>query len=122
MFLTEDDRDLLKPLEDEEWYKDQKKNKKLRKPLISACAHYLVEVKKNKKPVNSVARFHFGNGAQLYRINWMGNTSEYGIAKSFGLMVNYLYDLKQIEANHEAYVQSGELAVSKSVRSVLAAH
>ncbi len=121
MFLTEDDRDLLKPLENKEWYKDLKKSKKLKKPLINACANYLVVAKIYEKPVNSVARFHFGNGAQLYRINWLGNTSEYGIAKSFGLMVNYLYDLKQIEANHEAYVQSGELAVSKSVRSILAA-
>jgi len=66
--------------------------------------------------VNPVAKFHFGNGAKLYRINWMGNTSEHGIAESFGLMVNYLYDLKNIESNHEAYVQRGELAISKSIR------
>jgi len=87
--------------------------------LIKACANYLVLSKKNGNPINSVARFHFGNGAQLYRINWMGNTSEYGITKSFGLMVNYLYDPKQIEANHEAYLQKGELALSKSIYSIL---
>ncbi|NQU35850.1 MAG: malonyl-CoA decarboxylase [Bacteroidetes bacterium] len=119
-FIAEEGRQLLKSLEDEAWYKDPKKSEILKKPLVNACAIYLIRVKKYNKPVNSVARFHFGNGAKLYRINWMGNTSEYGIAKSFGLMVNYLYDLKKIEANHEAYVQNGELAISKTVKSILA--
>ena len=70
--------------------------------------------------MNPVARFHFGNGAQLYQINWMGNNSEHGMEESYGLMVNYLYDLKQIEPNHEAYAERGILATSKSVRTVLA--
>ncbi len=91
----------------------------LRKPLIKACANYLVSVKRKVKPLNAAARFHFGNGARLYRINRMGNTSAYGIEESLGLMVNYLYDLKQIESNHEAYVQRGKLAISKSVRSLI---
>ena len=93
--------------------------KELKKPLKKACATYLLIVKRYEKPINAVARFHFGNGAILHQINWMGNTSEYGITKSFGLMVNYLYEPKSIEANHEAYVQKGELAVSKSVKKLL---
>lgn len=117
--LPEKDRLLLQMLEDTDWHNDTKKRHELKKPLIRACVNYLVVAKKYGKPINSVAKFHFGNGAQLYRVNWMGNTSEYGIAKSFGIMVNYLYDLKQIEANHEAYVQKGELAVSKSIRSIM---
>jgi len=32
------------------------------------------------------------------------------------LMVNYLYDLDHIEANHEAYANRGEIAVSPAVR------
>ena len=118
-FLTKDDRKTFNLLEDDLWYMDPTKSKKLKKPLIKACAYYLLIEKKYGKPINAVARFHFGNGAKLYRINWMGNTSEYGINKSFGLMVNYLYNLKKIEANHEAYVQNGELAISKSVKSIL---
>jgi malonyl-CoA decarboxylase len=31
----------------------------------------------------------------------------------------YHYDLKHIYSNHEAYVQRGELAVSKSIRTIL---
>jgi len=101
------------------WYDDEEKKRKLEKPLMRACANYLVRVKRKDKPLNPVARFHFGNGAKLYRINWMGNNSVHGIEDSLGMMVNYLYDLKNIELNHEAYVTNGELSVSKSIRNLL---
>jgi len=109
----------LKLLKNKDWYNDQKISEKLKNPLRKACAHYLVNVKENQKPVNSVARFHFGNGAELYRINWMGNTSVHGLTDSFGLMVNYRYDLKNIESNHENYIRKGELAVSNQVKKLL---
>lgn len=118
-FIPAKEFEILKLLEDEQWYRNKEKSDQLEKPLLMACATYLVKVKKGNKPLNPVARFHFGNGAQLYRINWMGNRSEHGISESFGIMVNYLYDLRQIESNHEAYVQHGELAVSKYVRSLV---
>lgn len=118
-FLSKSDIELLSPLKDNSWHKNPDEIKKLKKPLKKACATYLLIVKRYEKPINAVARFHFGNGAILHQINWMGNTSEYGITKSFGLMVNYLYEPKSIEANHEAYVQKGELAISKSVKKIL---
>ncbi len=118
-FITENDSEVYKLLEDDNWHKNSALRKKLKKPLIKACAHYLLIEKKYGKPINAVARFHFGNGAKLFRINWMGNTSEYGINKSFGLMVNYVYNLKKIEANHESYLKNGELAISKSVKTIL---
>ena len=117
--IPQKDLEALKLLQDENWYRDEAKNEALKKPLLRACANYLVLAKRGDKPLNSVARFHFGNGAQLYRINWMGNNSPHGLSESYGLMVNYLYDLKQIERNHEQYVQRGELALSKSVRSLV---
>ena len=36
-------------------------------------------------------------------------------------MVNYLYDLKHIEKNHEAYVNENTVIASKSVRALLKA-
>ena len=54
-------------------------------------------------PVDSVARFHLGNGARLERLNFLGDANENGIKQSYGLMVNYLYDLDHIEENHEAF-------------------
>lgn len=116
-FFAENETEALKILEeDSDWHKNKTNCKLLKKHLIRACAIYLVKVKKDGYPVNPVAKFHFGNGAELYRINWMGNTSHHGLNDSFGLMVNYLYNLKHIEANHEAYTIEGKLAVSKSIR------
>jgi malonyl-CoA decarboxylase len=60
-----------------------------------------------------VARFHLGNGARLERVNWLGNVAARGINESYGIMVNYLYDPEQIEANHEAFVRG---AIVRSAR------
>ena len=117
--LSQKEKEILSIVEHSNWHQDNHKRDKLHKPLIKACANYLVNVKKHGKPINAVARFHFGNGASLYRINWLGDTSNNGIAEYFGLLVNYLYDPKSIESNHEAYVQEGKLAVSKSIRTAL---
>jgi malonyl-CoA decarboxylase len=117
--LPEIDKRMLMLLNKENWHEDERALKELKKPLIKACAHYLVHEKSRNRPANSVARFHFGNGADLFRINWMGNTSKNGLNESFGIMVNYRYDLKDIESNHEHYMREGKLALSKSVRNLL---
>ncbi|PZP53944.1 MAG: hypothetical protein DI596_13075, partial [Azospira oryzae] len=91
----------------------------LRVPLIRLCARYLVEAKEGGRPLDPVARFHLGNGARLERINWLADTSPKGMRQSLGLMVNYLYDLKDIEDNHERYARSGEVVVSGAVKSLL---
>ena len=63
-----------------------------------------------------MARFHLGNGARLERLNWLGDITEKGLAQSYGLMVNYLYDLEDIEKNHEAYAEGRRVAASSAVR------
>ena len=65
-----------------------------------------------------VARFHLDNGARLERLNALGDLSVKGAKQSFGLMVNYLYDLQKIEAHHEKFVQ-GEVAHSRAVSALL---
>ena len=72
-------------------------------------------------PIDPVARFHLGNGARLERINWMADISPKGLREAYGLMVNYRYDLKEIERNHEAYVNEGTVAASRGVRGLLKA-
>jgi malonyl-CoA decarboxylase len=66
-----------------------------------------------------VARFHLGNGARLERIDWLGDLSPKGLRESAGIMVNYLYRLEDIEKNHEAYVNHGEIAASSAVKKLL---
>ena len=63
-----------------------------------------------------MARFHLGNGARLERLNWLGDTSAKGLREAHGLMVNYLYDLRFIEANHEAFANEGTVVASDAVR------
>ncbi|MET0431097.1 MAG: malonyl-CoA decarboxylase family protein, partial [Hyphomicrobium sp.] len=67
------------------------------------------------------ARFHLGNGARLERLNWLADTSEKGLREAHGLMVNYRYDLGDIERNHEAYADEGTVAASRAVRSLFKA-
>ena len=45
--------------------------------------------------------------------------SEKGIAQSYGLMVNYLYDLDDIEKNHEAYAEGRTVVASSAVKRLL---
>jgi malonyl-CoA decarboxylase len=80
--------------------------------LSSLCAYYLVHAKRGKEPLDPVARFHLRNGARLDRVNPLGDTSPGGLKQSAGFMVNYVYDLPDVERNHELY--TGEFRVSAS--------
>ena len=80
-----------------------------------AATYYLRAKGTGGKPVDPVARFHLGNGARLERLNWLGDVSPKGLREAHGLMVNYLYDLRFIEANHEAFANEGTVVASKAV-------
>jgi malonyl-CoA decarboxylase len=71
----------------------------------------------DKTTRDSVARFHLHNGARLDRINSDGDNSDKGLRQSLGLMVNYVYEPRAIEANHERFM-SGKAAAARSVRSL----
>ncbi len=88
--------------------------------LRELAADYFINRKQpDGQPVDPVARFHLGNGARLERININGDLSANGIERSFGLMVNYVYDLDQIESNHEAYANNAEIVTSAQVRKLV---
>ena len=79
---------------------------KVRDPLMRAAAFYFMHARTPRGlPLDSVARFHLGNGARLERINFLADTSIKALRQSHGLMVNYQYDLDDIEKNHEAYAE-----------------
>lgn len=65
---------------------------------LRLAAHYLKSVK-NGQPLDPVARFHLGNGARIERVNWAADNSSKGLLQSCGLMVNYLYELDQLDDN-----------------------
>jgi len=91
------------------------------KPVLGAlAAHYFLNARTFRgRPLDPVARFHLGNGARLERINLMADLSKKAIAQSAGIMVNYQYVVADIEKNHEAYAEAGEVVASPAVKRML---
>lgn len=89
----------------------------VRQLLMQCAARYLGRELHDGKPVDPVARFHLGNGARVERLNWAGDPSAKGFKQSFGLMVNYLYDLKRIDKHHGLLAQ-GRVPVSGDIDSL----
>jgi malonyl-CoA decarboxylase len=104
---------------DDNWPAAPNQAARLRAALEPLAAHYFLKARRpDGRVIDPVARFHLGNGASLERIDWQGDLSPKGLAESYGLMVNYLYDLDEIERNHEAFVNRGQIAASSAVRKL----
>ena len=88
------------------------------KALISKLAvNYLVKQKNDFGfPINDVCRFHLKNGADIDDIAVNANVSEVGFKRSFGVMVNYRYELAKIEKNHQEYVNEKKVNISNKVK------
>jgi malonyl-CoA decarboxylase len=112
---------LLTRLKDAAWHLSEVPEA-LQKLLMRLCAHYLVNVKQaaggNAEPLDPVARFHLGNGAALERLNWMGDSSEQGLARSAGIMANYVYWLAEVERNHERYFREHHIVASPAIEKL----
>ncbi|WP_396433532.1 malonyl-CoA decarboxylase [Limnohabitans sp.] len=87
----------------------------LRLWLMGCAAHYLGQELQDDRPSDPVARFHLGNGARVEQINWAADPSTKGFKQSFGLMVNYLYDLRKIDRHRQSLAQ-GKVPVADSVQ------
>ena len=118
--LSEGDKTALTALDEAGWWVEPETAEKVREPLMRAAAWYFLRARSPRGlPLDPVARFHLGNGARLERINWLADTSEKAIAQACGLMVNYLYDLDDIEKNHEAYAEGRTVVASNAVQRYL---
>lgn len=114
--LTEQDKAVLAGLDAEGWWHNPDVAEPMREPVLRAAAWYFLHARTPRgTPIDPVARFHLGNGARLERLNWLGDTSEKAIAQAHGLMVNYLYELEDIEKNHEAYAGQRTVVASSAV-------
>ena len=82
---------------------------------LSALRYFTQSDREDGWPNDPVARFHLGNGAILEQINFAADRSEKGMTQSGGIMVNYLYDLDVVEANHEAFHQTKTVPLSASL-------
>eukprot|EP00127_Corallochytrium_limacisporum_P000534 Clim_evm9s16 gene=Clim_evmTU9s16 len=99
--------------------KDVVTSQTLREPMMRLCGRYLALQKRGGAIFDPVGNFHVRNGAQMYRLNWAANTSERGLRESFGMMVNYKYDLATVEHNNMMYLQSYEVDVGGLFRQTI---
>ena len=86
---------------------------------MTCITRYLIQEKRRGFAMNPVTHFHVRNGALLWRINWLADTSPHGIQQSYSLMVNYLYHLPDISHNSTQYLLQGKINYSELVAELL---
>ncbi len=118
--LSPEDKAALIHLDTPQWWQNAEACEELEEPLLRAAGWYFLRARnRNGTPVDPVARFHLGNGARLERLNWLGDLSDKAIEQSHGLMVNYLYELDEIEKNHEAYAKQRTVIAAGAVKRLV---
>ncbi|MBP8925224.1 MAG: malonyl-CoA decarboxylase family protein [Pseudomonadales bacterium] len=117
--LSEAQRRLLSDQLLREWQRNPALAEQMRALLMPLCAIYLAQARRGEQPLDAVERFHLSNGARIERLNWLGDTSDKGMAQSCGMLVNYGYLLREVEANHETYVNSHAVVSSNGFRKLL---
>ena len=99
--------------ENHSWDCDQPRQMK------ALAADYLLNAKaQDGLPVDPVARFHLGNGAIIHAVHADADISENGRSQSGGAMVNYLYDLREVSQNHEAFVSTKDVVATSDVQAL----
>ena len=118
--LTPAERSRLAVLDEPDWADRPDLVAAVQPVMTSAAAWYFLKARNsNGKVIDPVARFHLGNGARLERINFLGDRSPKAMRQAYGLMVNYLYKLDDIETNHEAFASRGEVVAAQAIRRLV---
>ena len=88
------------------------------KDLLTKIALNYLAIQKNDLgfPINDVCRFHLNNGAEIDDIVINANVSDVGFKRSFGIMVNYKYELGKIEQIHQEYVNEKKINISSKLK------
>lgn len=108
---------LLDTLKDpQRWSTDVQLQHQLKPLLLKLAAYHLTKETHHGRPLCPVAKFHIRNGAEMYRLNYLADTSSKGMRNSCGIMMNYRYVLEDMEDNHVRYEMTGEVAMCDSVR------
>ncbi|HEX3548967.1 MAG TPA: malonyl-CoA decarboxylase family protein [Candidatus Elarobacter sp.] len=104
------------------WHRDPALTAALREPVLRLAARYLLDAKRaDGTPADAVERFHIANGALIERVDWLGDTTQRGLERAFGMMVNYRYALDRYPANQLAYASHHAIDASAGVRALAAA-
>ncbi|KAJ8315459.1 hypothetical protein KUTeg_007609 [Tegillarca granosa] len=100
------------------WVTNQVLCTEMKNPLMRLCARYLYIEKRRGYALNSVANFHLGNGAVMWRINWLADTSMRGLNQSCGMMVNYRYFLDNTMENSRRYLETHYIEAPEELVSI----
>jgi hypothetical protein len=115
--------DLLETLKSPSWHKDRPYLVDQLEPLLMKLASYYLTVESHRgRPLCPVAKFHIRNGAEMFRLNYMGDISSKGLRTSCGMMINYRYVLDNIEDNSVNYEMDGRVVVRDEVSCWLNEH
>jgi malonyl-CoA decarboxylase len=74
----------------------------LRDEMMERCARYLLSTNDGVGAQDQVARFHLANGL-----------------RSYGMTVNYVYRLSDLERNHDAYANQFRVASSRAFQRLM---
>ncbi|MEM0905817.1 MAG: malonyl-CoA decarboxylase [Pseudomonadota bacterium] len=116
--LDDNERALIATLDGTpDWLDDHTLVRDAEALLMPLLAYFLTQGRDGRgKVLDSVARFHLGNGARLEQLNFGADRSERGLAASYGMMVNYRYVLADVVKNHEAFVGEGQVVAAQPVQ------
>ena len=106
---------LLELLKTPKWHNDTQTATLLKPLILKLASYYLTIDTHHGRPLCPVAKFHIRNGAEMFRLNYLADTSLKGMRTSFGVMINYHYPLNEIESNHARYEMTGEVSVRDGV-------
>ncbi|MDH3293693.1 MAG: malonyl-CoA decarboxylase family protein, partial [Acidimicrobiia bacterium] len=84
--------------------------------LMRLAADYVINQRREAgRALDPVAHFHLSNGARVERLNWLANPTDVGWDRGLAMMINYRYELKSIESNHDRYVTEGIVNASDAM-------
>jgi malonyl-CoA decarboxylase len=112
-FLKQPETKIKSILKNNNYSQLYEENKEILKKITY---YYLTEEKFNNRPLNGVANFHLNNGASIYDIVINADLSSNGYKESFGIMVNYYYELEKIVKNHEDFVNKGKISIMNNLK------
>lgn len=86
----------------------------VRRVLAELALAYVLLDRRSTRVVDPIAHFHLSNGALLGRVNVDADDSGHGRALG-GVMLNFIYERKDMVANRERYLESGRVALSHAL-------
>jgi malonyl-CoA decarboxylase len=109
----------VEQLAEGEWLQSESLPEAIGHPLKQLAARFLTGNDARGRALDRVAHFHLTNGANVERLNWLGDQSNRGLRQAGTMMVNYRYDLARVDKNHEAYRGHGEIVRASEIDKLL---